>query len=98
MGAQVFSPHPASSVLAFVQEMRAVFLVLVSFFHVGTAMFPLAFLANQDVWQAGEPTSVNIDYDVPYYGLKQEVETLGEASVLEAQVQMRAKVVDESHR
>lgn len=31
-------------------------------------MEPLAPLSSQPVWQAGEPISINVDYDVPAFG------------------------------
>lgn len=37
-------------------------------FDVAVCMEPLAALAVQPVWQAGEPIAVNIDYDVPAFG------------------------------
>ena len=37
-------------------------------FDVSMCMEPLAALAVQPVWQAGEPIAVNVDYDVPAFG------------------------------
>ena len=42
--------------------------VLVCRLDVSMCMEPLAALAVQPVWQAGEPIEVNIDYDVPAFG------------------------------
>ena len=44
------------------------FLVLSCNLDVVTCREPLAPLAVQPVWQAGEPVAVNVDYDVPAFG------------------------------
>jgi len=36
----------------------------------GAALEPLAPLADQPVWQAAEPMTVNVDYDVPTHGVE----------------------------
>jgi hypothetical protein len=44
------------------------FLVFACNLGVAMCMESLAPLANQPVWQAGEPIAVNVDYDVPAFG------------------------------
>ena len=44
--------------------------ILVSFCACACALEPLAPLASQTVWQAGEPINVNVDYDVPAFSLE----------------------------
>ena len=44
--------------------------MLVCKLDVSMCMEPLAALAVQPVWQAGEPIEVNIDYDVPAFGVQ----------------------------
>jgi hypothetical protein len=44
------------------------FLVFACHLDVSMCTEPLAPLAIQPVWQAGEPIAVNVDYDVPAFG------------------------------
>ena len=56
------------------------------FAGVAHAMFPLAMLAQQPVWQAGHPIPVNVDYDVPAAGPLDELDGLRAASLREYRV------------
>ena len=44
--------------------------LLVSFCARACALEPLAPLASQTIWQAGEPINVNVDYDLPAFSLE----------------------------
>lgn len=57
------------------------------------AMEPLALLATQPVWQAGQPVSVNVDYDVPAFGTMDEIADLQDASAMEYKVAKRRKLL-----
>lgn len=59
------------------------------------ALEPLAPLtaAMQPVWQAGTPITVNVDYDVPVYGLLDAASAHHEAELVEAKLlQMRKRI------
>lgn len=56
-------------------------------------MEPLAFLATQPVWQAAQPITVNVDYDVPAFGAMDEVADLQEASAVEYSTAKRRKLL-----
>lgn len=53
------------------------------------ALEPLAPLAFQPLWQAGEPMTVNVDFDVPENGPVDEQRVWDEASAVERQVAAR---------
>lgn len=58
------------------------------------SMMPLAPLAlPQPVWQAGEPISVNVDFDVPAHGAQDELAKLRQASELEKKVFERERLL-----
>lgn len=53
---------------------------------VSMCMEPLASLAAQPTWQAGEPIAVNIDYDVPAFGPQDAASQLQSLSNIEYQL------------
>ena len=56
-------------------------------FNVSMCMEPLAALAVQPVWQAGEPIAVNVDYDVPAFGPQDVASQLQSLSNVESGVE-----------
>eukprot|EP00927_Polykrikos_kofoidii_P076123 TRINITY_DN7288_c0_g1_i2.p1 TRINITY_DN7288_c0_g1~~TRINITY_DN7288_c0_g1_i2.p1 ORF type:complete len:122 (-),score=13.69 TRINITY_DN7288_c0_g1_i2:414-734(-) len=57
------------------------------------AMSPLAFMAQQPVWQAGLPVEVNVDFDVPASGTTDEFLALREADQAENSVAQRRSLL-----
>ena len=55
----------------------------------------MALLAKQPVWQAAEPISVNVDFDVPARGINDELAKLREASSLENQISERRALMSQ---
>ena len=63
------------------------FIALACRFNVSMCMEPLAALAVQPVWQAGEPIAVNVDYDVPAFGPQDVASQLQSLSNVESGVE-----------
>ena len=63
---------------------------------VAAAMEPLAPLAQQPLWQAAEPMQVNIDFDVPAFGLTEEIRRLRDASSIEHQIEQGQELLGSS--
>ena len=59
-----------------------------------TAMEPLAPLAQQPLWQAAEPISVNIDFDVPAFAFTEEIQRLRDSSNIEKLVAQSQATLD----
>merc|ERR1712032_367006 len=61
----------------------------VSMLSVAEKLEPVAPLASQPVWQAGEPLVINVDYDVPSFGAKEEMAQLAKAARMESSLSMQ---------
>eukprot|EP00927_Polykrikos_kofoidii_P055795 TRINITY_DN499_c0_g1_i2.p1 TRINITY_DN499_c0_g1~~TRINITY_DN499_c0_g1_i2.p1 ORF type:complete len:106 (-),score=18.31 TRINITY_DN499_c0_g1_i2:140-457(-) len=62
------------------------------------AMSPLAFMAQQPVWQAGLPVEVNVDFDVPATGTSDEYLALRDADVAENNIVQRRSILAKGPR